>query len=191
MKALGWERYKYVCGFYIFSLKEKKTQELKRIHFSESWQTHVLLLEQIPPGILGCLVTKSCLFFFFNSWFKNQRITEGLSCGITCAKPDFQSRVLDEILESGYSWDLWWEESLYFIDAEVRRSKMESMLTSPGGTGFHGQGSTRIQLFFGTNTFFIVFETKFLLDNKDIFLGTCCSPEVSHCLAVSRLIIKW
>lgn len=79
---------------------------------------------------------------------------------------------------------------MHFIDAEVRRSKMESMLTSPGGTGFHGQGSTRIQLFFGTDTFFIVFETKFLLDNKDIFLGTCCSPEVSHCLAVSMLIIK-
>lgn len=115
----------FVVSIY-FLLKGKKIpQELKRIHFSESWQTHVLFfLESIPPGILGCLLTKSCLFFSY-PWFKNKRITEGLSHGITCAKADFKSRALDKILESGYIWELWWKENCILLMQKWENQNLE------------------------------------------------------------------
>lgn len=151
-EGMGWERYKYVCGFYIFSLKEKKKnvrnwrgsifQNLDR-HMCASWRESHL-------GFLAVWSQKKLSFFY--SWFKNKRITEGLSHRITCAKPDFQSVALDKTLESGYSWDLWWEENLHFTDAEVRRIKILSMLTSPG---FHEQGPTRTQLFLATKLYHI------------------------------------
>lgn len=141
----------FVVSIYFLLKKKKRTSGIEEDPFFRILTDTCALLGENPTWdswLSGH--KKSCLFFY--SWFKNKRITEGLSHRITCAKPNFQSLALDKTLESGYSWDLWWEENLHFTDAEVRRIKILSMLTSPG---FHEQGPTRTQLFLATKLYHI------------------------------------